>query len=625
MDIMFSLHPAAVLHSPDAYRDYAWDMLRFAQGPSQWKPPQAVVVTEPEQLLEFLNPEGINAVDIETTGFYPMWDRILSIGVSGYIDRAAIIPMEGISSEMLETLRRTAKEYSWVGHNSLAFDTVFLKHSLQIEYPRMEDTMLLHYVLDERPRGHSLKMVARALLGADDYAQNVRSYVVEEGTTFEDIPREELYRYQACDVCCTLGIYQKMLPQISLEQRKLLEEILIPGAKMLGDIRLYGICIDLEHLASLEKQLSEDYQLLEEEVATRAERPLNIRSPKQLSRYFFVDQGISAWGVPRTKTGEISTNEEALDVITPRDDSGVAPAVLEARAMHKLLSTYVRGIRKRLSPDGKLRPSLHITGTSTGRLASTNPNIQNIPKHSEQARELRKAFVASPGFLFVEGDYSQLEFRVAAYYSQDEALIRAFKSGHDFHTSVASEVFHKPPEQISREERHRAKFVNFGILYGRQAQSLAEGELNCSVEQAQAFLNHFLAQFPKMDRMLKDNERRAVEEHYVSTPFGRRRRFPLILDKNRMAIRREARNMPIQSLASDICLRAAIRIHQTFSPQDLRVLFLIHDSIMMEVREDLVEALVPEIRRIMEDTGLDTPIPFPVDITISKRWAQEDH
>jgi DNA polymerase-1 len=235
---------------------------------------------------------------------------------------------------------------------------------------------------------------------------------------------------------------------------------------------------------------------------------------------------------------------------------------------------------------------------------------------------IRNAFVSTPGWTLIEADYSQLELRIGAWYSSDPVMIEAYQKGVDFHTIVASEIFSVPPEKVTHDQRYVAKYVDFGIIYGRGAKSLAEDELKCSVKKAQEYIDSFLARFPGLRRWISEQHDRVLEQGYVETPFGRRRRFPCILDFNKGEVLRQCVNSPIQSMASDLCLTALTRLVNRLDRSKARVLLTVHDSILLEATKDYVSETINVVREEMElGHGIPTPIPFKIDIKTGQRWG----
>ena len=303
----------------------------------------------------------------------------------------------------------------------------------------------------------------------------------------------------------------------------------------------------------------------------------------------------------------------------------------------KLLSTYAKGLVKHVDTDGRIHADFLLFGTQTGRLSCQNPNLHNIPSLM-RGPEIKKAFIpSSPDWVIMETDYSQLELRVSAYLSQDQKLIQTYQDGEDFHRVVASEIFGVPMDQVTKQQRHIAKYVDFGILYGRGAKSLAEGwsagqDLASdaltkdvwTVKMAQGFINRMMQQFPQLHQWMMHQQTQVIEDHFVVTPFGRRRRFPFITRDNAAEIQRQAVNFPIQSIASDICQLSLIRLHGLLNPGEAFIVSTVHDSILMEVRKDCVKEVAALARGVMEcpPPQLGFNVPLKIDVAIGPSWGE---
>jgi len=318
----------------------------------------------------------------------------------------------------------------------------------------------------------------------------------------------------------------------------------------------------------------------------------------------------------KLKLKGVSTDRGTLERIV--DQHEVVGSILEYRQLQTLKGTFIEGLLSRVSSDSRVRADFLLHGTVTGRLSSRDPNLQNIPILVGPL--IRDAFAATPRWTLVKADYNQLELRCAAYYSRDELLMKYYEENKDVHKMVASEVFSVPEERVTERQRYIAKYIDFGIIYGRGAKSLAFGELKCSVAEAQRYIDSFLSRFQGLARWMEKIKNQAITQGYVTTPFGRKRRFPIILDSNREEISRQAVNAPIQSMASDICLTALTRLYNRFDPEIARILLTVHDEILMESRE--VDEIIPIIKYEMEENcSIESPVSFKVDIKIGQRWG----
>lgn len=607
-----SVHPAAVLRAPDLVRDLATDIALWAELPERHEPVEvhegltySVVSTRRglQQMRRAIRQAHHVALDIETTGLNPRSDRLLTIGIATAPDQLFVIP--GLIDSTLKAILEDTSP-RWVAHNGAQFDAPFLR-ACGVDWHPGFDTLLAHYTLDERQGSHGLKQLAAQYFMAPDYAVDVKNVA--------DVPLEDLEWYQALDVHYTHRLYDRLHGE--LERENLLrvhDELLLPAAEALSIVEETGVKVDPEYLGQLRVQFEGELHELLDQIKASAGTPLNPNSPKQVQT-ILVAQGV----LPRGS----STGREVLEPLQSR--SPLVKLILDYRLKSKLLSTYVDGLLDRVDPvDGRVHADFLLFGTETGRLSSRNPNLQNIPQLVGPI--IRRAFVAEPGYILVEADYSQLELRIAAYYSRDRVLLKAYREGLDIHTQVAADVFRVPYDKVTYEQRYIAKYIDFGIIYGRQAHSLATGELQCSVAEAQSYIDRFLSQFPDLRAWIRQQQAQAIEQGFVETPFGRRRRFPLVTDENVGDIQRQSVNTPIQSLASDVCLTSLTRLVNTLDLRKCRPVSTVHDSILFEVLEAEVDRYVEIIRTEME-TGCPIPItdtvPLKVDLKISHSWGEK--
>ncbi len=562
----------------------------------------------------FLPPaQGYAVVDIETSGVDPLVDRILRIGLLVHPSQALIIyptAWAGCGRWQLKALLEDGR-ICWVGHNGGLFDSQFLKTHLGIDWRPRFDTMLAHYSLDEESQTHSLKQLAVDYFNAPLYREALVKHQQSTDIKFAALPDDLLDEYLSWDLLFTWLLVPRLSEEMEREGvRKVHDDLLVPASLALRDVELRGILVDQEYLVRVGSDLKKDKEGRVKAIQGEYNVPgFNPNSPKQVAELLY-----QRARVPAPPGG--STAREYLEKI----DHPLVKEILEIRTIERLISTYINGILKRVAPDGRIRTDFLLHRSSTGRLASSNPNLQNIP--ILYGPQIRDAFIATPGWELLEADYSQLELRVAAWYSGDEALCEAYRTGQDIHTLVASEIYKKPPEEVTKLERYMAKYVDFGILYGRGPKTLAE-QLNCSVEEASLYIDRFFERFWGIYQWLQEQRRLARERGYVETPLGRRRRFSLITDDNLIDVEHQAGNSPIQSLASDLCLSALIRLNDRLDPDVARVLLTVHDSILFEVRTGSLSEVVPIVRYEMsENLPIDgRGIPFEVELAVGERWG----
>ncbi|MEE1016666.1 MAG: DNA polymerase I [Ruminococcus sp.] len=420
-----------------------------------------------------------------------------------------------------------------------------------------------------------------------------------------------------------LTVYDKLCEKLeneikANEQQKLLEEIEIPLAKVLAKMENVGFAVDRQGIADYGSMLSQQIDELEKTIYGQAGGQFNINSPKQLGKVLFEDLGLPV--KKKTKSG-YSTNAEVLESL--RYDNPIVDNVLRYRALAKLNSTYCEGLLKVIADDGRIHSSFNQTETRTGRISSTEPNLQNIPVRTELGREMRKFFCAKDGWLLVDADYSQIELRVLAHISGDENMIEAFKNNDDIHAITASQVFNMPLEMVTPLMRSRAKAVNFGIVYGIGAFSLGK-DIGVSMREASQYIKNYLAHYSGVDEYMKRVVERAKLDGYVETMFGRRRYLPeLSTGKAMMRAfgERVARNMPIQGTAADIIKIAMVRVDERLKRENMqaRLILQVHDELIVEAPEAESEKAAKILQEEMEN-AVALSVPLTADAAIGKTW-----
>ena len=420
-----------------------------------------------------------------------------------------------------------------------------------------------------------------------------------------------------------LAVYDKLCEKLeneikANEQQKLLEKIEIPLAKVLAKMENVGFAVDRQGIADYGSMLSQQIDELEKTIYEQAGGQFNINSPKQLGKVLFEDLGLPV--KKKTKSG-FSTNAEVLESL--RYDNPIVDNVLRYRALAKLNSTYCEGLLKVIADDGRIHSSFNQTETRTGRISSTEPNLQNIPVRTELGREMRKFFCAKDGWLLVDADYSQIELRVLAHISGDENMIEAFKNNDDIHAITASQVFNMPLEMVTPLMRSRAKAVNFGIVYGIGAFSLGK-DIGVSMREASQYIKNYLAHYSGVDEYMKRVVERAKLDGYVETMFGRRRYLPeLSTGKAMMRAfgERVARNMPIQGTAADIIKIAMVRVDERLKRENMqaRLILQVHDELIVEAPEAESEKAAKILQEEMEN-AVQLSVPLTADAAIGKTW-----
>jgi DNA polymerase-1 len=677
-------HPAAVLRDPDLFRDFTGDIQKFSAGWAAFPEPE-IITTVPEteaQLLVALDEHvalagtGYLSCDLETTGVDYWKDDIISIGFGALVPgRTPYSPPMGasliVSSDLLGSARSLqAMREVYLGHtfpgtlafHNTKFDLQFLNMLFQefLRPPRITDSMHLHYCLDERPIGrflvHGLKSMARVHYDHEDYDFNFDHYYKQDDATKEKL-KPQLYEYQGKDTYFTARLCVDLTEEVKQESEKflpLVERLLMPATIAFTEIEMRGIKIDIPYLEALRTKVqTEIADKLKELQDTTGNGKFNPQSHTQVR-----DLVYKTWGMaPAKVTGDVSgsrakskdtTNRTVLHAmsVTAKDPAvkkGLTD-IVDFRQRVKVLKTYIDGILKRVEVDGRIHSDFRIIGTATGRISSSDPNLQNIPQLL--GKEVRYAFIPSKGFTWVEADYAQLELRVAAAFSKDPQLTQTFKDGKDIHREVAAVMFSKPEDEVDDFDRDLAKRADFGILYGRTAKALVEGsEFEFlppgkhwwTLQEAEIFLRKFLDGFPALRDYIELVKDQAIQKKYVESPpdvgipWIRRRRFPFIPAGYGPVngIKRQAFNAPIQGTASDICLTAVIDLHEFFRqvyPDDAFVLFSVHDAIYCEVATHRLKEILPRMERIMVDAGKkvisNTEVPFGIKLKAGPRWGE---
>ncbi|MBQ7172830.1 MAG: DNA polymerase I [Clostridia bacterium] len=433
----------------------------------------------------------------------------------------------------------------------------------------------------------------------------------------------EVYDRDGENAFYSMRLYEKILAKLEESgQAKLLCELEIPLARVLASMEKRGFFIDRKGIAAYGEQLDSVAESLKQQIYFHAGKEFNIGSPKQLGDVLFETLGLPHG--KKSKTG-YSTNAEILEKLRPYHP--IVEEVLDYRQLTKLKSTYVEGLLKVADSEGRVHSNFKQTGTATGRLSSSDPNLQNIPVRTELGRELRRYFLPQdPNYVLIDADYSQIELRLLAHISGDENMIAAFQSGEDIHTSTAATVFGVPKEAVTSEMRKRAKAVNFGILYGIGAFSLSD-DLHVTRQKAQEYIDQYLASYPGIDLYLKETIKSAYEVGFVTTMFGRRRYIPELAGTNKVLQKfgeRVAMNSPIQGSAADLIKIAMIRVYERLqkSGLDAHLILQVHDELILEAHKDCANEAAKILKEEMEGAYPDCKVPLTVDLHIGKTWFE---
>jgi DNA polymerase-1 len=509
-----------------------------------------------------------------------------------------------------------------VGHN-LKYDLVVLAKYGTVITPT-EDTMLISYLLDGGLHRHGMDALAALHLEHETIPFSEVMAGLGKGATFADVPLDKATAYAAEDADVTLQLYHHLKPRLIAERKiALYERVERPLVAVIAAMEARGVKVDGGVLQGLSSDFGARMQVLEAQAFAEAGREFNLASPKQLGEVLFED--LSLPGGKKTKTGAYNTGADVLEELAA---SGHAlPVTLLAwRQLAKLKSTYTEALQKQINPrTGRVHTSFSLAATSTGRLSSNDPNLQNIPIRTEDGRKIRTAFVAEAGNVLLSADYSQIELRLLAHMADIPSLKQAFAEGKDIHRITASQVFGIPLEQVDGEARRRAKAVNFGIIYGMSAFGLA-ANLGIARGEASSIIDAYFAQYPGIRQFMERTKAQARAQGFVETLFGRRCYLPGIADKNgavRAFAERAAINAPLQGTAADIIKKAMIACHHRLQdvglPQSL--LLQVHDELLLEVPAHRAEEIAALVQKTMQGVAR-LSVPLTVEVGQGSNWGQ---
>ncbi len=607
------------------------------------------LVQEMEQLDRWIaraSKAGLVAVDTETTSLDTMTAELVGISLALAEGDACYIPLGHIApnaasttelnfdaapppkqiklSDALARLKPLLADEAVlkIGHN-IKYDTeVFSRYDVAVT--PVDDTMLLSFVLEGGIHGHGMDELAELYLGHEtikykDVAGSGKTHV-----GFARVPLDKALDYAAEDADITFRLHQVLKPRLLTERMvTLYETIERPLIPVLAAMEREGVKVDRDQLRRLSADFAQRMAALEDEIHRLAGRSFNVGSPKQLGVVLFEEQGLA--GGKRGKSGDYSTHSDVLEPLAAAGNE-LAARVLDWRQISKLKSTYADALVEQINADtGRVHTSFMMAGASTGRLASTDPNLQNIPIRTEEGRKIRAAFIAEPGAKLLSIDYSQIELRILAEIADIAALKEAFRDGVDIHALTASQVFNVPLDQMDKETRRKAKAINFGIIYGISGFGLGQ-QLGVGAGVAAEFIKAYFARYPGI-RAYMDGAKEFAREHgYARTLFGRKCHVPGIADKNparRAFAERQAINAPIQGSAADIIKRAMLRIPAALVDAGLaaRMLLQVHDELLFEVPEAECEKTASVVRVVMEGAaGLS--LPLVADAGWGDNWDQ---
>ncbi|MCB9436698.1 MAG: DNA polymerase I [Anaerolineales bacterium] len=637
---------------------------------------ETVVVDTPaklDELVAALNAASVIAFDVESTGVSQMRDLLVGIALAvdskrgyyipvGHIAPFAVegtvegVPPPGLThsvtnggmqqvslldappppqlsiQQVMDAIRpaMTNPAIEKMGHNA-KFDLVFLRRYGVDVAPISHDTMLGEWIANPSSKSLGLKDLALARL-------NVQMQRIDEliGTgrnkiSMARVPVEEAASYATADVALLFPLRGQLQAEMSKNEaaQRLFTEMEMPLVPIIADMEMYGVLLDLPYLDELGAELGQRLAAFEQQIyASSGYGEFNINSFQQLSDLLFGKLGISPQGLKKTKSGHYSLTADVLDNLS--DDHPIIPLIKGYRQLTKLKSTYVDALSALVNPyTGRVHTSFNQTGASTGRFSSSDPNLQNIPIRTEEGRRVRQAFIAPPNYHLLSVDYSQIELRILAHYSNDEALVQAFAEGRDIHASTAAAVHRIPIDQVTFEQRSFAKSVNFGLMYGMGAFRLAR-DSELTLAEAKDFIEAYFERFPGVKAYLEGSKDFAAEHGYVETLFGRRRDFSILQRVGRevgavarQRAEREAVNMPIQGTAADIIKLAMVNLSHELKtgPYRSRMTLQVHDELVLEVPDDELETVSALVVATMEN-AVTLNVPLRAEAKVGLNWHQ---
>ncbi len=587
-----------------------------------------------EQWYRRLAGAELFAFDTETTSLNYMQAEIVGLSFAIQPTEAAYIPLahdyDGAPpqlprEEILERLRPLLEDpdRAKLGQH-LKYDmNVLANHGISLRGVRY-DTMLESYVLDSTATRHDLDSLALKYLGRTTIHYEDVAGKGAKQLSFNQVPLEQAGPYAAEDAEITLSLHRVLWPRLSERPtlRRLFEEVEMPLVPVLSVIERNGVLVDRELLRQQSRELAAKITAIEQEAHQMAGETFNLGSPKQIQNILYnkLELPVKA----KTPKGQPSTAESVLQELAL--EYPLPRLILEYRGMSKLKSTYTDKLPQLIDPHtGRIHTSYHQAVTATGRLSSSDPNLQNIPVRTPEGRRIRQAFIAAEGNCIVSADYSQIELRIMAHLSNDPRLLEAFAAGEDIHRATAAEIFGVALEQVTVEQRRSAKAINFGLIYGMSAFGLAR-QLGIERNAAQTYVDRYFERYPGVKRFMDRTREQARQQGYVETVFGRRLYLPEINAANtqrRQYAERTAINAPMQGSAADIIKRAMIDVHRWLERSGLaaRMIMQVHDELVFEVHQQDAETLCQQLRQRMA-AAADLNVPLTVDVGVGKNWDQ---
>lgn len=576
---------------------------------------------------------GTFAFDTETDSLDYMSANLIGLSFATAEGEAAYVPVAhdylGAPPQLdrnwvLEELKPLLEDpkFAKIGQNLKYDASVLARYGIEMQGMAF-DTMLEAYVVNSLGR-HDMDTLADKYLNHQTIHFEEVAGKGKKQLTFNQIDLEQASPYAAEDADVTLCLHNTLYPQLELESslQSVYQDIEQPLVSVLSRMERTGVLINSDLLRIQSQQLGERLDILQAQAYEMVGKEFNLNSPKQLQVILFEEMGLPI--IKKTPSGTPSTNEEVLTELAL--DYSLPKLILEQRGLAKLKSTYTDKLPKMVSEvSGRVHTSYHQAVTATGRLSSTDPNLQNIPVRNEEGRRIRQAFIAPQGYKVVAIDYSQIELRIMAHLSADKGLLDAFTHGKDIHAATAAEVLNLPIDEVSKEQRRQAKAINFGLIYGMSAFGLAK-QLGIGRNDAQSYMDLYFERYPGVQIYMEETRQVASENGYVETLYGRRLYLPEINARNglrRKAAERAAINAPMQGTAADIIKRAMIDVDKWVQTQgdDVRMLMQVHDELVFEIKEEKVEQISQIIKELMESAATIN-VPLIADVGIGDNWDE---
>lgn len=584
------------------------------------------------QWLKKLSAATVFAFDTETTHLDHMQAEIVGMSFAIEKGKAAYIPLAHDYSDAPQQLNREKvlqqlkpilenQDIKKIGHNIKYDLQILANYDIQLKGV-MYDTMLQSYILDSSNLNHNMDSLALKFLGWRTISFEEIAGKGTKQITFNNVPIAQAATYAAEDADVTLQLYKVFSPKIEKESglKYIFEEIEMPLVTVLGRMEKTGVLVDADKLKQQSIELEKRLQELEGDIVKQAGCSFNLNSPKQLQEILFNKLQLPV--IQKTPTGQPSTADPVLQELAL--EYPLPKLIIEYRALSKLITTYTKKLPEQVNKKtGRIHTSYNQTGAATGRLSSSEPNLQNIPIRTQEGRRIRQAFIAPPGYKIICADYSQIELRIMAHISEDPALLNAFAQNQDVHTATAAEVLGITLDEVSSEERRKAKAINFGLIYGMSAFGLAK-QIGVGREAAQLYIDRYFARYPGVKSYMENTKIEAHKKGYVETLWGRRLYLSEINSSQFMrqkAAERAAINAPLQGSAADIIKRAMISLDRWLQTQDIdaKMIMQVHDELVFEVAEADVQKMEEAIRVHMMDAA-HLKVPLIVSIGVGDNW-----